>query len=335
MNKLFVLLLSFIATTVFAQDPDVKTLQETAKTFQRQGDFGNAIIVLNKALEKEPSNIEVQKDLAFNYYLNHDYDKALKIGKPLTEKPGADVQSYQILGLVYKAIEDRKECEKLYKKGLKEFPNSGVLYNEYGEMLWTKQDYGAIKMWEKGIEVDPNYSGNYYNAAKHYYMTNDKVWSLIYGEMFLNLESYTRRTAEIKNVLLDGYKKLFAAADMMKGQDAKNEFTTAFLNTMKKEYSIVASGITPETLTMIRTKFILDWDASFASRFPLRLFDYQRQLLKGGLFDAYNQWLFGAAQNLTAFQNWSTTHTDQYDEFNKFQKGRVFKVPAGQYYQTK
>jgi hypothetical protein len=102
---------------------------------------------------------------------------------------------------------------------------------------------------------------------------------------------------------------------------------------MKKEYSIVASGLTPETLTMIRTKFILDWDASFANRFPLRLFDYQRQLLKGGLFDAYNQWLFGAAQNLTAFQNWSTTHTDQYDEFNKFQKGRVFKVPAGQYYQ--
>ena len=41
-------------------------------------------------------------------------------------------------GLVYKAIEERKECEKMYKQGLKRFPNSGVLYNEYGEMLWTK-----------------------------------------------------------------------------------------------------------------------------------------------------------------------------------------------------
>jgi hypothetical protein len=53
--------------------------------------------------------------------------------------------------------------------------------------------------------------------------------------------------------------------------------------------------------------------------------DYQRQLLKGGLFDAYNQWLL-VPPNLTAFQT-EHTHTDQYDEFNKFQKGRVFKVP--------
>ncbi len=335
MYKLFILLLSIVATSVYAQDQDVKTLQATAKTFQRQGDYGNAILVLNKAMEKEPANLEVQMELTYTYYLNHDYDKALKLGKPLTEKPGADIRAYQILGLVYKSIEDRKECEKLYKKGIKEYPNSGVLYNEYGEMLWTKQDYSAIKQWEKGIEVDPNYSGNYYNAAKHYYMTMDKTWSIIYGEMFLNLESYTQRTAEIKNVLLDSYKKLFTGTDILKDQDKKNEFTTAFLNTMKKESSVVSSGLTPETLTMIRTKFILDWDAAYANRFPLRLFDYHRQLLKGGLFDAYNQWLFGAAQNLTAFQNWSTTHTDQYDEFSKFQKGRVFKVPAGQYYQSK
>jgi hypothetical protein len=128
---------------------------------------------------------------------------------------------------------------KIISERLKEYPNSGVLYNEYGEMLWTKQDYSAIKQWEKGIEVDPNYSGNYYNAAKHYYMTMDKVWSIIYGEMFLNLESYTRRTAEIKNVLLDSYKKLFTGTDIMKDQDKKNEFTTAFLTIMKKESSML------------------------------------------------------------------------------------------------
>ena len=93
MKKLFILFLSIVTTAVFAQDQDVKTLQETAKTFQRQGDYSNAILVLNKAMEKEPGNLEVQKELTYNYYLNHDYDKALKLGKPLTEKPGADVQS--------------------------------------------------------------------------------------------------------------------------------------------------------------------------------------------------------------------------------------------------
>ena len=40
------------------------------------------------------------------------------------------------------------------------------------------------------------------------------------------------------------------------------------------------------------------------------------------MFDAYNQWLFGAAENLTAFQAWTTTHSDDYTRFTDFQKGR-------------
>ncbi len=58
----------------------------------------------------------------------------------------------------------------MYKQGIKKFPSSGELYNEYGEMLWVKQDPEAIRFWEKGIEVDPNYSSNYYNASKYYYL---------------------------------------------------------------------------------------------------------------------------------------------------------------------
>ncbi len=75
-------------------------------------------------------------------------------------------------------------------------------------MLWSKKDFKeAVKQWEKGIEVDPNHSGNYYNAAKYYYFTQDKVWSIVYGEIFVNLESYSKRTPEIKTILLNSYKK--------------------------------------------------------------------------------------------------------------------------------
>src|SRR5215467_7197085 len=154
----------------FAQQ-NANTLHETGKTYMRQGDFPNAIVVLNQALKSEPKNLEIQKDLAFSYYLQKNYSQALETAKPMIERRDADEQCYQILGLVYKAIEDRKECEKMYKQGIKKFPNSGVLYNEYGEMLWTKQDYDAIKLWEKGIEVDPNFSSNYYNACRYYYFT--------------------------------------------------------------------------------------------------------------------------------------------------------------------
>lgn len=326
-------ILLFAAPIYLHAQEENKTLHETAKTFMRQGDYNNAIVVLNRALEHDADNLELRKDLAFTYYLQRDYVKALETAKPFAERKDADIQSFQILGMVYKAIEERKEAEKMYKVALKKFPNSGVLYNEYGEMLWSKKDFNeAVKLWEKGIEVDPNFSGNYYNATKYYYFSLDKVWSIIYGEIFLNLESYSKRTAEIKNLLFDSYKKLFADQDLSKNQNLKNEFVRAFLENIRKQSATVASGIRPESLIVIRTRFILEWFEKDASRFPFRLFEYHRQLLKAGMFDAYNQWIFGAAKDLSTFQNWTTVHVEEYNQFNNFQKNRVFKLPAGQYY---
>ena len=330
-------LLFAVHTMQAQQEPgDVKSVQETAKNYIRSGDYSNAVLVLNRGLQTNADNLDLQKDLSFAYYLNRDYVHALEVAKKFPERQDVDVQSFQLLGMVYKAIEEVKECEKMYKSALKKFPNSGTLYNEYGEMQYSRKDWSdAIKLWEKGIEVDPGYSGNYYNAAKYYNLTTDKVWCLVYGEIFLNLESYSKRTAEMKNVLLDGYKKLFTDANLTKDQDTKNDFVKAFLDGMKAQSTFIgANGVTPETLSAIRTKFILDWFTKNGTRFPFRLYDYQQQLLKAGMFDAYNQWVFGTVNNLPAYENWTKTHQEEYSKFDYFQHNRVFKLPSGQYYQT-
>ena len=320
-----------------AQPEDPKTLYENAKTFMRQGDFNNAIIILIRALQMDKDNLDMQKDLVMSYYLKKDYEKALDGIKVLLDRDDADVVTYQIAGNVYKAIEEVKECEKVYKKGLKKFPNSGPLYSEYGELLWARKDFSAILQWEKGIQVDPAYSGNYYNAALFYFYTKDKVWSLIYGEIFVNMESQMERAASMKELLLQGYKeKLFAEADIMASQDKnKNDFSKAFLGCMAKQSSLANRGITTETLTMIRSRFILEWFDKYASRYPFKLFDYQRQLLQEGMFAAYNQWLFGTIENLAAYDAWTKAHDEEYKNFTAFQKTRVFKMPAGQYYHDK
>lgn len=314
-----------------AQD---NTPRETAKTFVSKGDYRNAIIVLNRAIEKDPVNPELKKDLAFAHYLQGDYAKALGIAKPLVERADADVQSYQLLGMCYKATDNSKEAEKMYRAALKKFPANGALHNEYGEILWSNAEFtNAIKQWEIGIASDPNYSGNYYNAAKYYYFSADKVWGLIYGEIFVNLESFSKRTPEIKNLLLDGYKKLFSEPEMNKKQDAKNAFVQAFLARMNEQSQAIANGVTPDALSALRTRFLLNWFEKDAGRFPFRLFEYHRQLAKTGMFNAYNQWIFGAANDLAGFQQWIATHPEEYEKFNAFQKSRVFKLPEGQYYQ--
>lgn len=337
MKKYFLFLSITIGTlSGFAQPEDPKTLHETAKTFMRSGDFDNAIVVLTRALHQDPKNLEMNKDLVMSFFLKRDYAKALDGIKTLIDRDDADVVTYQIAGNVYKALEEVKECEKLYKKALKKFPKSGPLYSEYGELLWTVKDFSAIEQWETGIKIDPGYSGNYYNAALFYFYTKDKVWSLLYGEIFVNMESFGERGAAMKQLLLQSYKeKLFADTDLMKGEEKnKSEFAKTFLQGMSKQALLTNKGVTTETLTMIRTRFILDWYANNAAKYPYRLFDYHRQLLTEGMFDAYNQWLFGPSENLSAYDNWTKTHAEEYNGFNTFQRSRIFKMPAGQYYQV-
>ncbi len=339
MKKIFFLSFFFFTTLLVIAQPteDVKTLQATARTFMLSGDYNNAIIVLNRALQQDKNNLELQKDLVQTYYLKQDYTKALEGVETLIDRDDADVMTFQIAGNVYKALEEVKDCEKMYKKALKKFPKSGPLYSEYGELLWAAKDYAAIDLWEKGIQIDPASAGNYYNAALFYFYTKDKVWSLIYGEIFVNMESLSERGAAMKQLVFQGYKeKLFAEPDLMKGEEKnKSEFARAFLSSMNKQSSLASKGITIETLTMIRTRFILDWYAIYGTKYPFRLFDYQQQLIREGMFEAYNQWLFGPVENLAAYDNWTKTHDQEYTAFNTFQRGRVFRMPPGQYYQVK
>ena len=331
MKKIVVcILLTFSIAVSYCQDS--AQLHETGRTFMIQGDYANAIIVLNKALSLQPSNIDIAKDLSLNYYFSNNTKKAMEIIKPLLDREDADDKCYQIAGDILLANDDPKECEKLYKKGIKKFPTSGSLYNELGKLMWAQKSYEAIKIWEKGIEVAPSFSKNYFNASKYYYFSTDKVWSIIYGEIFLNMEPMSTSSPEIKNILLDNYKKLFVDVDIEKNKNDNSPFVQAFLQTVFKQFSVISSGINTESLIMLRTRFVLDWFNDFGTKFPYRLFDWQKQLLQEGVFEAYNQWIFTAANNLPAYQNWTTTHSSEYEEMNRFQRGRIFKVPTGQYY---
>lgn len=324
--------LVMVAFTNKALSQTAAELQANAKSFMSQGDYANAILILNRANQLEPQNIEIIKDLALSYYIQKDYNKALEVIKPALDMDGTDDQCYQIAGTIYRGLDQVKECEKLYRKGITKFPQSGALYNELGELLSGKDASDAIVEWEKGIEVDPDYSKNYYNACMYYSLNNQNVWCLLYGEIFVNMEPLSSRTPEIKSILLDTYKKIFTNTDLTKTNKEKNKFAASYIQIMNNQSNVAVLGINPESLTMIRTRFILDWFNGKSEKYPFKLFELQQQLIKEGMFDAYNQWLFGSAQNLNAYQSWVNNHNAEYSEFYRFQKGRVFKIPTGQYY---
>ncbi len=342
MKKYLFIYFLLVSSAGFTQSPDAATLHETAKGFLKQGDYENSILVLNKALQLQPNDQEISKDLLYTYYLKRDFAKALEIGKPIAERPDADVPTLQMMGLVYKAIAENKEAEKLYKKGLKNYPDAGVLYSEYGDLIAEKEPDNALKLWEKGIEAEPNHSSNYYHVAKQYARAGNSLWSILYAEMFLNMESFTPKSTEMKNLLLQQYKKYFVSGYVAppsppvksKKQKPVITFTQAVAEILNNQQTQTAYGITPESLTIIRTRFILDWYNKYGARFPFRLFEHQRQLLQEGMFEAYNFWLFGPAANLKTYQTWQQYHQDELNTFLGFVRSKVFKIPTGQQYRT-
>ncbi len=312
------------------------TLHARAKGFMSAGDFDNALLVLRQALIIAPDDLELNKDLVQVYTLKRDFTRARESVILLCDRSNADVVCFQLAGNVFKALEETKECERYYKRGLKKFPNSGPLYSEYGELLWSAKNPDAIRQWEKGIQTDPGYGGNYYNAALYYYYTTEKVWSLIYAEIFINLEGMSERGRSTRETLLKGYKeKMFVDTDLNAlAEKSKNAFAKAFLLEMSKHASLTAKGLNAETLTMIRARFLLGWFDGPAKQFPFKLFDTQRQWIQSDLFEAYNQWLFVTPETLAAHEKWKKEHAETWSKFQQYQQNRVFRIPSGQYYQS-
>ena len=320
-----------IVNVAFAQDAE--QLHETAKNYMRQGDYTNAALTLEKAVQSDPENVGINKDLAINYMVLKKNNKALEILLPIIQKGKGDDQTYQLAGNIYNILDQRKEAENMYKKGIRKFPGSGALYNEYGEMLLSRQDLNAIKIWEKGIQNDPQFSSNYFNATRFYTTNANRLWGVIYGEIFLLLEPGTGRTSEIKNSLLENYKKLLTDEDLLTNLKGRSPFEKAYLQIIAKEKPSITT-ITAESLSMFRTRFILDYNNMYSNKYPFSLFDIHTSLLEEGLFDAYNQWIFGTVQNLAAYQNWINVHSEEYASFTNYQKGRVFKFAKGQSYHS-
>lgn len=334
MHKIFLLsFLLFAAQALHAQQT-VESIRKEASTNAQQQDFNGAEQILEKGLQQYPDNLDLLKDEAYIAYLARDYQKSLDIGKKITQRDDADVQCFQIMGLSLKAIADYKNADKMYKAGLKKFPKSGVLYSEYGDMLAQYDNtHGAIEQWEKGISVDPNYSSNYYYAAKYYADPTHVLWSSIYGEIFINLESLTKRTEEIKTLLLKDYTNLLSNKSTLENlKNNGNDFEKAVGASMLNAMEPVPGDVSPEMITAFRARFLLNWANAGATSYPYRLFDFHLQLMRDGLFDAYNQWLFGPVINKNKFDNWVYTHDEEMQNFTQFQKNVLFKMPPEQYY---
>lgn len=334
MKKLLVLPMILLGALIASAQAGVADAHKQAMDKAKTGDMDKALSIIKTAEATYPNNLNLLKDEAFINTWKKDYPSAIESGKKLIENPEADEQCYQILGSAYRASSKYAEAESVYQQGIEKFPKNSLLYAEYGDALKQNNKLNEAKTaWEKGVELNPSISSNYYFLTKFYADNNNPLWSVLYGELFSNIESFSGRTAEIRDTVTAEYAALFATPDVLQGYvDNGQPFEQAVAKTFQKFSDMVNGGVTPESLFALRGQFIVNWfNSDNGKTYPFKLFERQQQLLKLGIFEAYNQWMF-ASYNQSQFKNWAQMHDGLIKEFSRFQKASMFRVPEGEYY---
>ncbi len=255
---------------------------------------------------------------------------------------------FQQLGNVYDYLGNPEKATATYQKGLKQFPDSGPLYLEMGNMKLHQQKYAdALPYYEKGIEVDPKFPSNYYWASKIYCNTTEGVWGMLYGELFMNLERNSKRTGEISKLLFDTYKSgiTFSGDTSVGISFSKNNFiSTDDLKDTKNfklpfgtgcyepvlGFSIIGeTQIDLASLNRIRNNFIVTYfSKGFSAKYPNVLFDYQKKIKDAGHIEAYNHWILMKGDE-EGFDRWHAANRTQWDAFAKWFNDNPFKTDAG------
>jgi tetratricopeptide (TPR) repeat protein len=332
------LFLSFAATQFVSAQSNkeiaASKAEEAIRLEDDEGKYDEALVLLKEAQQLDPGNITYPYELAYTYGAKKEYKKASDILEPLLKHKDVFARVYQALGNNYDYQGLPSKAIATYKEGLKKFPNSGELYLELGTTLGLQKEYdSALSYYEKGIQVAPEFPSNYYRATKVFQALEQEVWSMIYGELFMNLERNGKRTAEISKLLFDIYKNKITfptdtsvsvsflknttmnLADFSDPSNVKLPFS---FGCYEKGMAVAVAGeksIDIISLDRIRTRFLKGYlKNGDAIKYPNVLFEYQQKIMNAGHLEAYNYWLLMQGDE-EKFSQWKAINSNKWDSF--------------------
>lgn len=316
----------------FGQNTNEK-LNEAIKLMDN-GKVDESIVLLKEGSKLEPERFDYQYEMAYAYHLKSDYKESIKILEKIENHKSVTDRFFQLLGNSYDNVKKPKKAIEVYERGLKKFPNSGNLYLELGVMhLDDKNMNVALSYFEKGIDVDPTFPSNYFWASKIFCKTTEEVWGMIYGEIFMNLERNSKRTAEISKLLYDTYKSeiKFTGENSFSVSFSKNStinigdltnpgkmrlpFGVGVYETTLMISMLSTKSIDINSLDNIRSSFVDNYfQRGNDKTYPNILFSYQKQVKDAGHIEAYNHWILMKGDE-DGFVNWMNSNKEKWDNF--------------------
>ena len=341
------ILLLIAGQIAYGQTNKAKALEigNQAIKLEDDGEYEKAIKLFETAQRIDPDKVDYPYEIAYSYFQLKEYEKVISIAEKLTDHKDAEDVVYELLGNAYDNLGKAGKAIEIYESGLKRFPKSGRLYLEMGVMQTGKKNYNKeLAYYEKGIEVAPKFPSNYYRAAKIYCSSTEEVWGMIYGEIFMNLERNSERTAEISKLLFDTYKSgiKFTGENSVSVSFSKNSILS--VNDLKEpgkiklpfgvgiyEPTMLISMLSEKSIDInsldtIRSNFVNNYFMKgYNKTYPNILFAYQKQVKDAGHFEAYNHWILMKGDE-DGFDKWLSTNKIKWDGFTKWFRENGLKI---------
>ncbi|SDE91506.1 tetratricopeptide repeat protein [Chitinophaga filiformis] len=326
------------------------------------GKLAESITLLEEARKLDPAEPEIVYEMALAKYQQKSFDEAMKLLKELVKKKQATGRVYAMMGNALDEMGKPEKAIDAYDEGIKKFPGEGNLYLERGVMELRRSEYNAaLGFFEKGIKAAPMYPSNYYRAAKIFLDSDQEIWGMIYGEIFMNIERGSKRTEEISKLLYYTYKgEIKFESDTTVSVSFAKQNNTIVLDasqSKKAQVSSLASALAEQvmasmgksfangayemtlvksiigekminlaSLNRIRTKFLdIYTQEGRDTTYPVVLFDFQRKVKEAGHLEAYNYWILGLGDE-KVFGEWRSEHEQQWNDFMKWFKENRIKI---------
>lgn len=358
MRKISIIILLLSALNASAQNESSKEkaleLAKEAITLMDEGNIDESIKLLKNAEKLDPDRIDYPYEIAYAYYLKKDNIEAINVAESLLSHKNVFDRVYQLLGSIYDIEGNPNKAIEVYTMGLEKFPNSGRLYLEAGVVEYARENFNqAIKYWESGIKAEPNHSSNYYWLAKVFSRTDERIWALLYGEIFIDLELGSKRTEEISELLYENYQKSYINLTDSTGefQLTKKGFEIVLENkkdikqikkkglpfegTFATVYSFSAlgfsNGITLESIYQARLSFVKNWFQKHHKNYPNKLLDYQKRMIEEGVFEAYCYY-FISRGDFEAFTVWQENNQEKFNVFADWIQNNPIEIESSDMY---
>lgn len=333
---MIVLLFAFTANVAYTQSKKEKAQLKgsTAVKLMDTGRVDESIVLLKEAHQLDPEKFAYDYELARAYYLKKNYKASIQLLEKDRNHPELNDKYFQLLGNNYYAMGSFEKANELYDEGLKLYPSSGPIYLEKGNVCLNKKEYRkAFDFYEKGIEVDPTYTSNYYQATWILCQSKEEVWGMIYGEIFMNLERNTKRTFDVSEWLFNTYKSqiilirdsTYTVSFSQDKTQRLDDLQDPIANDLPYGFGVYeptlmlsligVKSININSLHIVRSNFVdIYFKNGYNKSFPNILFDYQKKIMDAGHFEAYNHWVLMKGDK-ERFDKWQSANQQKWDSF--------------------